>query len=44
MIFGFKEILWDSGAIWVIIILMFVSWIIQRSQIMIGYYKSKKKQ
>lgn len=41
-IFGFKEILWDSGAIWIIILLMFVTWVISRAKIMIDQYSHKK--
>jgi hypothetical protein len=41
---GFKEILWDSGAIWIVIILMFTTWIIKRAQIMINQYAKKKER
>jgi hypothetical protein len=38
---GFKEILWDSGAIWIIILLMFTTWVLSRAKIMIDQYKHK---
>jgi hypothetical protein len=25
--FGFKEILWDSGAVWIVVLCMFLGWI-----------------
>jgi len=30
MAFGFKEILWDSGAVWVLVLMMMVVWIINQ--------------
>lgn len=25
--FGFKEILWDSGGVWIVVLCMFIGWI-----------------
>lgn len=37
--FGFKEILWDSGAVWVLVLIMMIVWIINQ----IKLWTNKKK-
>lgn len=27
MAFGFEEILWDSGGVWIVVVCMFIGWI-----------------
>lgn len=39
---GFKEILWDSGAVWVLVLLMMLVWII--NQIKNWTKREKEKQ
>ena len=42
MALGFKEILWDSGAVWVLVLMMFVVWIINQIRSWTNRKKTKE--
>lgn len=42
MTFGFKEILWDTGMVWVVILLMMIGWTFRTIRMWLHDFRERK--